>query len=190
MTRAIVAEFHKDPGGRLELFSLVSIDKDGREYLWRTAYDVDRSRRYGYLFHESGAGGRGAVPVSGIYFASGDVSVKETPCQLVDARERSPWRGKRTRAIRHRNRTRRLRALPKAFDLEPGWDLLDWLEHRAINEEAVWCAECRDRLPSDELCAHCWWCEATGWYSTPSERCGCKDREACEHSAAVEGRSA
>ena len=174
MIRAIVAEFHKDSGGRLTLFSLVTEDGE-----YRRMYDVERSRKYGYLFHHSGSGGGGPVSVSGIYFTDGDVPVEETPCQLVDPKDRPPWRGKKTRAIRQRNRTRRLRALPKAFKLEPGWDLLDWLQHRAIEEDAVWCSVCRDNLPDSSLCEHCWWCDKTCWYSTPSERCKCENREEC-----------
>jgi hypothetical protein len=74
--------------------------------------------------------------------------------------------------------------LPKAFlreaeVLQPGWDLLDWLEHFAIHGEAVWCSVCHDYYPGEELCKHCWWCDKTGWYSTPDERCKCKDQEEC-----------
>jgi hypothetical protein len=181
--RAIVAQFHKDSGGRLTMFSLTVIEhgteRDGREYLCRKTYDVDHSRAYGYLFHQSGGGGSLPVNVQGIYFASGDVEIEEKPTQLVDARDKPPWRGKKTRAIRKRNRTRRLPRLPKAWTLEPGWDLLDWMHHNAIEQRAVWCSTCRDRFPEDSLCEHCWWCNVNGWYSTPAERCECKDREEC-----------
>jgi hypothetical protein len=183
LERSIVAEFHKDSGGRLKLFSLTTIERrvngDGQEYFSRDIYDVEWSRTYGYLFDQSGAGGTKIVAVSGIYFVSGDVSVKEGPTQLVDAGDKPPWRSKRTRVIRARNRTRRLRALPKAFDLEPGWDLLDWLEHRAIPGDAVYCSTCRDFFPENSLCEHCWWCDQKHWYSTPAERCECKNREEC-----------
>src|SRR3972149_9739482 len=47
---SIVAEFHKDSGGRFELFSLTVIEDRG-EYLSGSIYDVDHSRKYGYLFH-------------------------------------------------------------------------------------------------------------------------------------------
>jgi hypothetical protein len=164
--RAIVAEFHKDSGGRLTLISVTSVEDHG-DYFYRKIYDVDHSKSHGYLFHQSGAGGSGPVPVNGPYFVSGNVEVKEGPNRLVN------------RKARKRSRTRRLRAVPVAFDLEQGWDLLDWLEHNAIQQDAVWCSVCRDHLPGDDLCEHCWWCDATGWYSTPSDRCKCKDREAC-----------
>jgi len=175
---SIVAEFHKDSGGRFELFSLTVIEDRG-EYLSRSIYDVDHSRKYGYLFHQSGSGGAGPVPVSGIYFVRGNVDVKESPCTLIN------------RVARKRNHTRKLRVLPKAFDLKPGWDLLDWLQHRAIEQHAVWCSKCRDHVPGEELCEHCWWCDKTGWYSTPSDRCKCKDRDECyaltiNHSLATE----
>lgn len=172
MTRATVAEFHKDGRGRLILFSLTVVKqetdrRDGREYLMRETYDVDHSRQYGYLFHMSGAGGSDPVPVSGPYFASGDVEVKETKSTLVN------------RKSRKLNRTRRLRAIPKAFSCEPGHDLLNWLEYNAIQQDGVYCSTCRDYVPGDELCEHCWWCELTGWYSTPSERCDCKPEDEC-----------
>jgi hypothetical protein len=174
--RDIVAEFHKDSSGRLTLWSLTAM---GHALGYRTTYDIEHSRRYGYIFDQCGAGGSDVVEVSGIYFASGDVKIKEKPTAVVDARDNPPWRSKRTRAIRERNRTRRLRTLPRAFALQPGWDLLDWLEHNAIQETSVYCSVCRDRLPDGGLCEHCWWCDTAGWYSTPSERCECKDREAC-----------
>lgn len=181
--RALVAEFHKDSGGRLKLFALTVIanesGRDSRTYISRTMCDIEYSRRYGYLFDQCGAGGYGPISVTGIYFVKGDVRIKERPTQLVDARDKPPWRGKRTLAIRARNRTRRLRDLPKAFALEPGWDLLDWLEHRAINADSVWCSICRDALPDTELCQHIWWCDVKRWYSTPSERCKCENRDGC-----------
>jgi hypothetical protein len=180
--RTIVAEFHKSAGKRLTLWSLTVLERGedgGREYISRTYYDVNWSRSYGYLFHQSGAGGGDDVEVGGIYFVSGDVTIKEMPCQLVDARDKPPWRGRRTRVIRARNRTRRMRALPKAFDIKPGHDLLDWLQWNAIQQEAVYCSICRDDLPGDQLCAHTWWCDEIGWYSTPSEPCGCAPGADC-----------
>ena len=188
---ATVAEFYKDAGGKLTLYSLTSIgrgvDPNGREYTFRDYYDVEYSRRYGYLFHQSGAGGDGLVVVSGIYFASGKAAIKETPCKVVDSRDKPPWRGKKTRAIRALNRTRRLRKLPKSFTadtplsrgIKPGEDLLDWLEANAIQQDAVYCSGCRDFVPGNDLCQHCWWCDKTGRYSTPAERCKCANREEC-----------
>lgn len=185
--REIVAEFHKDSGGRLSLWSVTVIsektlrDGSGETYFSRDFYDVEKSRQYGYLYHQSGAGGSGPVPVEGIYFASDGVKVEERPCQLVDGKDKSPWRGKKTRAIRKRNRTRRLRTLPKAFTPSATGDLMDWLEVEGIEQRAVWCSECRDFYPSDELCKHCSWCSKIGWYSTPTERCKCSPKQAAEH---------
>lgn len=179
MQRAIVAEFQKNASKRLMLFALTAIEDHG-DYLYRKLYDVDWSRRFGYLFHQSGAGGVGPVEVSGIYFVSGDVKVRERPCQLVGHDDEPPWRGRSTKIVRARNRTRRLRRLPRSFEPEPGKDLLDWLERHGIQEDAVYCSECRDNVPGDELCEHCWWCDQRGWYSTPSERCGCASREICD----------
>jgi hypothetical protein len=181
MGRAIVAQFHKSKGGRLTLWSLVVIeekkDRDGSVWLERDIYDVDLSRKYGYLYHMSGSGGSAPVEVDCLYFASGDVEIKETPCMLCE-RSKTTKRWK-TREIRALNKTRRLRMLPKAFRLEDGGDLLEWLEVNGINQDSVYCSECRDCMPSDSLCEHCWWCDNTGWYSTPSDRCECKDREEC-----------
>jgi hypothetical protein len=186
LPRDIVAEFHKSAGGRLSLRSLIVLYEeisrhDGKAYLSRDLYDVDYSRCYGYLFHMSGAGGDLLNEVRGIYWVSGNPLVKELPTDLVDHRDKPPWKSKRTLAVRKVNRTRRLRKLPKAFDLQPGWDLLDWLENRAIHDEAVYCSVCRDWLPGEELCQHCWWCDKSGWYSTPDERCKCKSREECQN---------
>jgi hypothetical protein len=181
-SRSIVAQFYKSAGGRFTLWSLVSIEEEkardgsGETWLMRKTYDVDLSRKFGYLYHESGCGGSGPVSVDGIYFTSGEVTVKEEPNRLCE-RSKTTRRWK-TKEIRARNRTRRLRELPKFFRSE--FDLLEWLEVNGINQESVWCSECKDSMPGDDLCAHCWWCDKTGWYSTPSERCGCKNRDECE----------
>jgi hypothetical protein len=184
MSRIIVAEFHKPSRGPLELFSLTVIEPctlhGGGAGISRTTYDVDRSKKFGYIFHESGGGGAlSPVPVSGIYYVRGDIAVKESPCQLVDGRDKAPYRSKRTKAIRKRNRTRRLRALPPTFRGQD--DLLGWLEYNGIQEESVYCSKCKDSMPGNDydLCKHCWWCERVGWYSRPSERCGCADRLIC-----------
>jgi hypothetical protein len=183
----LAAEFHKDSGGRLELFSLWVRTEDvsrhdGKTYFGADGYDVDWSKAYqSYIFHNSSSGFH--VPkVSGIYFLSGDMKVKEQPCTLVDARDKPPWRGKRTKAIRKRNRTRRLRRLPKAFDMDGLGNLLEWLQQNGIESGASWCSECRDWLPENEdvLCDHCWWCTKTATWSTPDERCKCKNREECD----------
>lgn len=181
----IAAEFHKDAGKRLNLFSMTvvseSIHHDGKTYHHVDGYDVDWSKTYGcYVFHNSSSGIMS--PVSGIYFLSGDIKVKEEPCTLVDARDKPPWRGKRTRIIRERNRTRRLRKLPKAFDMEGVDNLLEWLELNGIEAGASYCSECKDWLPedADDLCDHVWWCSKTCLYSTPDERCSCSNREECD----------
>lgn len=183
----VAAEFHKDSGGRIKLFSLTAIMKkvsrhDGKTYRGREGYDVDWSKEYGYIFHNSGGGGDHTVEVSGIYFTSGDVQVKETPCTLVDYRDKPPWRSKRTKAVRQRNRTRRLDRLPKAFDMKDAQNLLEWLQRNGIEGDAVYCSICRDCFPGTDdwnLCEHCWWCDKTGDYSTPTECCKCKSREEC-----------
>lgn len=172
MKRQIIAEFYKNPKRRFELFSLTAIEKvtghDGKQHLQQSGYDVDLSRQYGYIFHMSSAG-HFPLAVSGPYYASEGLELVEKPCLLCGA-------------DCERNRTRRLRKLPKGFDLEQREDLLDWLENNAIESDAVYCSICRDWFPGDnecDLCEHVWWCDATGWYSTPTERCGCANREEC-----------
>ena len=121
--------------------------------------------------------------MTGIYFTSGDVKVKEKPCTWVDGRDKPPWKSKRTKAIRERNRTRSLKKLPKAFDMSDVSNLLEWLQQNAIESDAVYCGVCRDWLPTSEewrMCKHIWWCDKIGWWSTPNERCKCKSREECD----------
>lgn len=190
MTRGVVAEFYKSAGGRFTLFSITTLTKeiaryDGSTYVSRTGYDVEWSRRFGYIWHESSGGGDRVIEVTGPYFTSGDVKVKEKPTRLVDARDKPPWKGKRTLAIRERNRTRRLNKLPKAFALGDGEDLIDWMESNAIDDDPVWCSECRDWVIGEYLCEHTWWCDKTCWYSTPDERCDCKSREECREDVAA-----
>lgn len=193
MTRGIVAEFHKDSGGRLKLFSMTTLTEetcrsDGKTYISQCGYDVEWSRKWGYIWHMSSAGAFD-LKVEGIYFISGDVpeaEIIEEPVTLVDYRDKPPWRSNRTKAIRERNRTRRLRQLPKAFEIREGEDLVDWLERNAIQDEAVFCATCRDYMPGEgyDLCEHVWWCDKTGSFSTPQARCDCKDRDECRDRAA------
>lgn len=165
--RSTIATFYRDASGRMEMNSLIVIG--GRRYPdTLTFYDVDFSRAHGYIYHMSGAGGRVPPEVSGLYAISGaSVEVEECPCNLADE------------AARLRNTTRRLRRSPLSFKLEAGWDFFDWLEHNAIHGDAVWCRTCRDFLHEGSLCKHTWWCDRTGTYSTPDDRCKCADREEC-----------
>lgn len=171
MTRAIVAQFQRF-AGRIWLWSITVFEEKTTprgSYISKTIYDVDYSKKFGYLFHQSGFGGDCSVRVEGLYFVFGDVKINEAPSNFV------------TRKSRRLNPTRRLTKLPPYFDLEPGTDILDWLQHNGIEQDAVYCSICRDYLPGDSynLCSHIWWCEKSGWYSTPSEPCG-HAREECE----------
>lgn len=187
-TIGLVGTFYKTSGKRLTLDSLTVITEevsrhDGKTYRGRDGYDVDWSKAFGYIFHNSSGGGEHTVEVSGIYFASGEVEVKEKPAEFVDAHDKPPWKSKRTKAIRERNKTRRLAKLPKAFDMTGVGNLLEWLQQNGIEGDAVYCSICRDYFPGTDdwnLCKHCWWCAKIGDYSTPSERCKCKDREECD----------
>ena len=184
----VAAEFHKDSGGRLELFSLWTRTEgvsrhDGKTYVGSDGYDVEWSKYHQtYIFHNSSRGFH-EPEVSGIYFLAGDMKVKEKPYTRVDGGDKPPWQSKRTKAIRERNRTRRLAKLPKAFDMSHVENLLEWLQCNGIESDAVYCSTCRDWFPGDsswDCCEHVWWCDKTCDYSTPDERCKCKDRETCD----------
>lgn len=167
-TRSAIATFYKDAHGRLTMNALTVIG--GERYPdTLTYYDVDYSRDRGcYLYHMSGAGGSLPVEVSGIYAISGaDVEVLEHPSTFVND------------ASRLRNATRRLTRIPASFKLQAGEDFLGWLERNGIHGDAVWCSTCRDCLHEESLCRHTWWCDRTGTYSTPDNRCACTDREQC-----------
>lgn len=182
-----VGTFYKTAGKRLTLDSLTVITEEisrhyGKTYIGIEGYNVDWSRGYGHIYHNSWSGGEKTVSVKGIYFASGDVNIKEEPCEFIDIHDKPPWNGKKTLAIRKRNKTRRLEKLPKAFDMTRAGNLLEWLQNNGIEGDAVYCSICRDYFPGTDdlnLCKHCWWCDKNGEYSTPSERCKCKDREEC-----------
>lgn len=172
--RTILAEFQKEASGRLILFS-VTVFTECETYFSTDVYDVDFSKKYGYLFDQSGAGGGLKASVSGPYFLGGPVPVDltEKPTALVDSSDRPPWRSAATKKIRKLNRTRRLPRLPKEFRAEEG-DLLDWLQRNAIQQDGVWCSICRDWVPGEDLCEHTLWCDTTSWYSTPDDRKDCK----------------
>lgn len=189
LKREIVAEFFKDSGDRVRLNNLTIFQEevsnyDRKVYVSRQYWDVDYSRQYGYLFHMSGCGGDGPVEVSGIYHVKGDLEIVEKDPQWVDSRDNPPFEKRaRTKAIRKRNRTRCLSRLPKTFDLSDGEDIFDWLCSNGIEGDSVWCSKCRDCFPGTDdwnLCVHCWWCDKTGDYSTPTERCNCKNRDECQ----------
>jgi hypothetical protein len=128
LKRDLVAEFYKSAGGKVTLSNLVVLEeekdrRDGKIYVTRKLYNVDHSREFGYIFHMCGGGGDRCVEVSGIYFVNGTPEIREKETTLVDPKDGPPWTGARTLAVRKRNRTRRLRALPKAFDLSESQDL-------------------------------------------------------------------
>lgn len=195
--RKILAEFWCDESLKLELRSVTVLapyvfhDQKVGEGIDR--YEVELSKTYGYLYDLSGGGGAGPEPVSGIYWCSPGFPVKEGPTSYCSSNYETGHIDAGTRYIRMRNRTRRLVRLPKEFRKSERltWpeyphrgpakvsagDLMDWLERHAINQDAVYCSACDDWLPSEELCAHCWWCESVGWYVTPSEGSVCFDAD-------------
>lgn len=185
---ALVAQFHVTPRRRLDLWSLTVFEKkighDRKSYTARSEYDVELSKKFGYIFDQSGFGGDRSVEVSGPYFALGDIDIIETPTTLIDPTDSPPWAGPGTAAIRARNRTRRMKGLPRPFS-GYGNNVLEWLLRNGIEEDAVYCSECGDSMPATgyDYCEHVWWCDKTGWYSTPDERCGCKTKRECDDDA-------
>ncbi len=174
--REVVGHFWKSPGKRIYLNSLTVFDGVSRR-----EYDVDFSRRFGYIFHQSGGGGSNVVAVRGIYHCTNTFLTKrllgedlgslrpvitlEEKAEWVDPRDEAPYEDKpRTLEIRKRNRTRRLTRLPKSFMLSDGQDLFDWLLDNGIENESVYCSVCKDYSPDNgwDLCEHCLWCAATG----------------------------
>lgn len=183
--RVVITQFHRSAGNRTTIWSLIVLEPerghDGKMYLAQHHYDVEHSRRFGYIFHMSAAGGF-PLKVDGRYHVSGNLNGKrviEEPCQLVHSSDRPPWQSRKTKALREFNKTRLIR-LPKQFRDEP--DTLSWLRQNGIEGDAVFCAMCRDFFPGDnayDWCDHIWWCDKSGTYSTPTERCKCKSREQC-----------
>lgn len=178
----LVGQFQKFKRRPIELFSLsVAYETEG----WprgttRVAldhYDVNHSKKYGYIFDMSGSGGN-EVHVSGLYFLRGKIAIKETPCTLIDPKDEPPWESGATVALREVNRTRRLPRLPSKF--RGDGNLWEWLGGNAIESGSMWCSICADWFPDDSICQHCWWCEQASWWSTPSERCGCPVRAFCD----------
>lgn len=201
--REVISLFYKDKSNRVRLNSLVVLQEERSRnnvetFLVRQEWDVVFSRRFGYIFHNSGCGGDESIEVSGIYHTTTNyvakkllgkplgelvapVIIEKNP-QWVDSRDNPPFDDQpRTIAVRKRNQTRRLNKLPKHIDSQPGQDVLDWLENNGIEGESVWCSICRDYMPGENynLCDHCWWCEHTGTYSTPNDRCSCETYENC-----------
>jgi hypothetical protein len=162
--RIIAAQFHLREDGTYELFSLWHFQQHERGHWYYHCYDVDWCKRdQSYVFHQSG-GGPTPIEIDGLYWASEGAPITERPCQLVDD------------DARERNATRRLPEVP--IDIEGCADVLDWLENTAQDEGTEYCSVCDDRLPTDDLCEHIWWCEETAWYSTPDERrldCACEE---------------
>lgn len=180
--RSIVAQFIIDSGGRFSLWSLTVLEEVqptfGKSYMDRREYDVETSKEYGYIFHHCGSGGGRRVLVDSPYLVTGNsLAIRKRPCLLMQWP--SEPTGRRTRAIRKRNKPRQLSTPPKGFDLRPDEDFLDWLQRTSIESDAVYCSECRDFFPEDNTCEHVWWCDKAGWWSTPSEPCG-HERGDCE----------
>lgn len=187
LNREVVGMFFKEEDGSVHLNSLVVLQEEWSSYhnavcVSKQYYDVDYSKGYGYIFHMSGCGGDSPIEVSGLYFVKGSPAIEEKPPAWVDPQDCPPWQGHGTKAIVARNPTQRLGELPLTFAGAEDGDLLSWLQNSGIESDSVWCSTCRDCFPGNneyDLCEHCWWCDATGEYSTPSERCTCTSQDKC-----------
>lgn len=174
--RTVIARFYKDAGKRFTLWSVTVICDHGTY----SQYDVEKSKRFGYIFSQCGMGGGQVVEIDGPYFVSGvSAKIKEKRSRIVHSKDNPPWRSRETRRLRVLNRTRRLRTLPSGFEVPQGNDLIDWLERNGIQCEAVYCRTCADWYPEDDACRHVWWCDPKCDWSTPSYPCGHEDRDIC-----------
>lgn len=132
-------------------FEVVTIEDDG-EIRGRNYYDVEYCKRDKQLYyHFSGGGGTEALePQEGVVFwTAPDFPVKPEPGAV--RRKRATYRKK----------------LEEAFNGQ-------WFD--GISEsECEYCPVCDDHLPTEDvgfsLCDHVWWCDDTGWWSKPGERC-------------------
>ena len=160
--RAVVASFILQEDGTYELNSVISQHGDCPGC---SIYDVDLSKSYGYVFHQSGAGFSAPFKESGIYWSISPETVTEKPCQWTIT-------GDGNNAFQERNATRRLEAIP--WDMDGAEDILEWLHRNALQDETVYCSTCEDYLPSESLCEHCWYCN-DGGYKSP----GVQDYKPC-----------
>jgi hypothetical protein len=179
----ILAQFWCDVAGKPWLNSMIVIEpckyKTGenaeRHKRCRghgSTYDVDWCKRDGlYLFHESGSAAS-PMKVGGIYWRTDGFAVSEIACEWCSTKYQGPRHiDAETKAIRLRNKTRRLTELPENLRFDSRYDdLLDYLQTVGPGREieSVFCCICKDDLPDDGLCKHCWWCDTVGWYVTPS----------------------
>ena len=171
---AVVAIFHKKPNGRFELFSVYT--SEGPEFRSCSGYDVDWCKRDSVYYYHNSSGSPllpdDPVTVDGIYWCLKPEMVKAERCRLIG------------RETRKRNKTRRLRSIPKSF-MRCRWnsgaryrDILHWLQENGIEDSTNYCSECEDLIPDGQPCEHIWWCDEHGMWSTPCERergfeCGC-----------------
>lgn len=174
--RLLVVEFYLTEDGKYQPFNVITWrhDKDDKTRGLVSHYDVDYCKRdKEFIYHCSGGGGSFEQEVSGIYWASKDAVIKEEPCNLFDEKACK------------RNATRRLTRWPKGFGLLRDDDAEKWLYRLGSEDDTVYCDICEDHLPSQDLCAHVWWCEEVGWY-VPTD--GGEVDRTCRCEDCVEGR--
>lgn len=162
--RAVVAEFHLREDGKLELFSVHTLE-DG--CTGTNGYNVDWCESTEeYVYHCSSSGVTLPLEIRGIYWSRTPEDVREAPCTLVDE------------SSRKRNATRRLTELPAEF--QGDGNLFDWLQENCRESDVEYCSICKSYMPTadtDEPCEHIWWCSKNATWSTPDERldCDCED---------------
>lgn len=164
-TRVIFVEYH-DGRPHSVVTRTRHVAHDGKPYHAIEYYDFDWCERDGAMYyHLSGAGG-------GAKFSLYPCS---SPYQV--------WAAKGVKLVREDTKGRWHPATILDSPL-PGWPL-DRLFDMAWESETEYCPVCRDDFPSDDaytLCDHVWWCDESGDWSKPGERCpddcpDCLDRE-------------
>jgi hypothetical protein len=128
-------------------FEVVTASNDGK---CRTYYDVEWCRRDQCLYiHESG----GSTSPIAVRKGTDFWACADAPIKIEDGatrRKRSKFRKKLQTAIAG-----------------------DWVAGIS-GGECTYCPVCEDYLPTEDTyhpCAHIWWCDDAGWWSTPGERC-------------------
>lgn len=155
----VMVEFRKEEG-KDELVPWEITTQHG-EYSRISRYDIEYTKTYGYYCYSlSGSGGNMSLWHPDAFYLRDD-HVNQGVCENFSLYS-----------------DKRLIEFPLA---QEKWD--EFLE-QLIEGETVYCSECDDRLPERAAyrpCEHVWYCDDCSQYSTPDERCECKEEEEDEN---------